>query len=45
MPTRNDFEITKCTDCLRITRLDIADDKHTHVHSRKLAETIIKKCL
>ena len=42
MPTRNDFEITKCDDCLRITRLDIADDKHTHIHSRKLAETIIK---
>lgn len=41
MPTRKDFEITKCDDCLRITRLDIDGDLHTHVHSRKLAETII----
>ena len=41
MPTRNDFKIEKCDDCLRITRIDIEGDLHTHVHSRKLAETII----
>lgn len=41
MPTRKDFEVTKCDDCLRITRIDIEGDLHTHVHSRKLAETII----
>ena len=41
MPTRNDFKVEKCIDCLRITRLDVEGDLHTHVHSRKLAETII----
>ena len=41
MPTRKDFRIDKCEDCLRITRTDIDGDYHTHVHSRKLAETII----
>ena len=41
MPTRKDFEVTKCDDCLRITRIDIEGDYHTHIHSRKLAETII----
>ena len=41
MPTRKDFRIDKCEDCLRITRTDIEGDYHTHVHSRKLAETII----
>lgn len=41
MPTRKDFVISKCDDCLRITRIDISGDFHTHVHSRKLAETII----
>jgi hypothetical protein len=41
MPTRNDFKIEKCIDCLRITRLDVEGDLHTHIHSRKLAETII----
>lgn len=41
MPTRKDFTINKCDNCLRITRIDIPGDKHTHVHSRKLAETII----
>ena len=41
MPTRKDFRIEKCLDCLRITRLDIEGDKHCHVKSRKLAETII----
>lgn len=41
MPTRKDFRIDKCEDCLRITRLDVEGDLHTHVHSRKLAETII----
>lgn len=41
MPTLKDFSIQKCNDCLRITRLDIKGDKHCHVTSRKLAETII----
>ena len=41
MSTRKDFRIDKCEDCLRITRLDVEGDLHTHVHSRKLAETII----
>ena len=41
MPTRKDFQIDKCDDCLRITRMDVPGDSHTHVHSRKLAETII----
>ena len=41
MPTRKDFRIEKCLDCLRITRLDIEGDKHCHCKSRKLAETII----
>lgn len=41
MPTRKDFKVEKCIDCLRITRLDVKGDLHTHVHSRKLAETII----
>ena len=41
MPTLKDFSIEKCKDCIRITRLDIKGDKHCHVTSRKLAETII----
>ena len=41
MPTRKDFRIDKCEDCLRITRLDVEGDLHTCVHSRKLAKTII----
>ncbi len=41
MPTRKDFEVIKCDDCLRITRIDIEGDYHTHVKSKKLAETII----
>ena len=41
MITRKDFKIEKCEDCLRITRIDVPCDKHTHVHSRHLAETII----
>ena len=41
MPTLKDFSIQKCNDCLRITRLDISGDKHTHIHSKQLAETII----
>ena len=41
MPTLKDFSIQKCNDCLRITRLDISGDKHTHIKSKKLAETII----
>lgn len=42
MPTRKDFRIDYCDDCLRITRLDVKDDLHTHVKSKQLAETIIK---
>ena len=41
MPTRKDFKIEKCDDCLRITRLDVTGDLHTHCKSKKLAETII----
>ena len=41
MPTRNNFRIDKCDDCLRITRLDVLGDLHTHVKSKRLAETII----
>ena len=41
MPTRKDFKIEKCDDCLRITRLDVEGDLHTHCKSKKLAETII----
>ena len=41
MPTRKDFRIDACEDCLRITRTDIPGDLHTHVHSKHLAETII----
>ncbi len=41
MPTRKDFRIEKCIDCLRIARIDVDGDLHTHVKSRKLAETII----
>ena len=41
MPTRKDFKIEKCEDCSRITRTDISGDLHTHIRSKKLAETII----
>ena len=41
MPTRKDFRVDKCDDCIRITRTDISGDLHTHIHSKKLAETII----
>ena len=41
MPTRKDFDIQRCDDCLRITRLDVDGDHHTHCKSRKLAEIII----
>ena len=41
MPTRKDFRVDKCDDCIRITRTDIDGDKHTHVKSKHLAETII----
>ena len=41
MPTRKDFKIDKCEECLRVTRIDISGDLHTHIHSKKLAETII----
>lgn len=41
MPTRKDFRIDVCDDCIRITRIDVDGDLHTHIHSKKLAETII----
>ena len=41
MPTRKDFRNERCDDCLRITRIDVEGDLHTHVKSKKLAETII----
>ena len=41
MPTRKDFKIDVCEDCIRITRTDIEGDLHTHVKSKRLAETII----
>lgn len=41
MPTRKDFRVDKCDDCIRITRIDISGDKHTHVKSKHIAETII----
>ena len=41
MPTRKDFRVDKCDGCIRITRTDISGDKHTHVKSKHLAETII----
>ena len=41
MPTRKDFKVERCTDCLRITRTDVDGDFHTHVKSKRLAETII----
>ena len=41
MPTRKDFRIERCDDCLRITRIDVEGDLHTHVKSKRLAETII----
>ena len=41
MITRKDFKVEKCVDCIRITRTDVTGDLHTHVHSKKLAETII----
>ena len=41
MPKRKDFRVDKCEECIRITRTDIDGDLHTHIHSKKLAETII----
>ena len=41
MPARKDFRVDVCEDCLRITRLDIDGDLHTHCKSKRLAETII----
>ena len=41
MSTIKDFRIDKCEDCIRITRTDVSGDKHTHVKSKHLAETII----
>lgn len=42
MPTRNDFLVEKCEDCIRVTRIDIDGDKHCHCKSRKVAESIIE---
>lgn len=41
MPTRKDFKVERCIDCLRITRTDVDADLHTHCKSKRLAETII----
>ncbi len=41
-PKPSHFVIEKCNDCLRITRIDNDKDMHTHCHSRKLANTIVK---
>lgn len=41
MPTRKDFKVEKCEDCLRITRVDIEGDLHTHCKSKQLADKII----
>ena len=41
MPTRKDLRVDTCYDCIMITRIDISGDKHTHVHSKQLAEKII----
>lgn len=41
MPTRKDFKVDVCEDCLRITRIDVDGDLHTHCKSKRLAETII----
>lgn len=41
MPTRKDFKVEKCEDCLRITRLDVDGNLHSHCKSKHLAETII----
>lgn len=41
MPTRKDFKVEKCEDCLRITRVDVDGDLHTHVKSKQLADKII----
>jgi hypothetical protein len=41
LPSKNNFRIDKCDDCIRITRIDIEGDLHCHLHSRQLAETII----
>lgn len=41
MPTRKDFKVGKCDDCLRITRIDVDCDLHTHCKSKHIAETII----
>lgn len=41
MPTRKNFKVEKCLDCIRITRIDVDGDLHTHCKSKRLAETII----
>ena len=41
MLTRKDFKIDKCDDCIRITRIDVEGNLHTHVKSKHRAETII----
>ena len=41
MPTRKDFRVEKCDDCIRITRIDVDGDLHTHCKSKHLAENII----
>lgn len=41
-----DFVIDRLQDnSFRITRIDVPDDKHTHLHSRKLANVIINNVI
>lgn len=42
MPTRKDFNVERCIDCIRITRTDVDGDLHTHCKSKRLAEVIIQ---
>ena len=39
------FEITHCGDGLRVTRLDVPGDKHTHLQSLKACYTVIDNVL
>lgn len=41
-PKPEDFNMDKCDDCIRITRIDNSDDMHTHCKSKRIARLIIK---
>ena len=42
-PKPEDFEVTRLLDgSFRVTRINIPDDHHTHLLSRKLAKVIIQ---